>query len=62
MAEWWYNTNYHTTIQMTPFEALYGQAPPQMALGPYTQAKVAVVEDYLRERHKVDIALKQNLT
>lgn len=23
LVEWWYNTSYHTTIQMTPYEALY---------------------------------------
>ncbi|XP_027083473.2 uncharacterized protein [Coffea arabica] len=34
---------------------------PQLALRPYTQAKVAIVGDYLRERHKVDTTLKQNL-
>ena len=61
MVEWWYNTSYHTAIQMTPFEALYGQAPPQLGMGPYTKAKVAVVGDYLKERHKVDTILKQNL-
>ncbi|CDP11414.1 unnamed protein product [Coffea canephora] len=61
MAEWWYNTSYHTAIQMTPFEAVYGQAPPQLSRGPYTQAKVAIVGDCLKERHKVDIILKQNL-
>lgn len=28
LAEWWYNTTYHSTIKMTPFEALYGYQPP----------------------------------
>ncbi|GKB74313.1 reverse transcriptase, partial [Tanacetum coccineum] len=28
LAEYWYNTNFHTAIQTTPYEAVYGQPPP----------------------------------
>nr|GEX15352.1 putative mitochondrial protein [Tanacetum cinerariifolium] len=28
LAEYWYNTNFHTTIQTTPYEVIYGQPPP----------------------------------
>lgn len=28
LAEWWYNTTFHSSIQRSPFEALYGYAPP----------------------------------
>lgn len=28
LAEWWHNSNFHSSIQMTPFEALYGYPPP----------------------------------
>ncbi|GJW24444.1 ty3-gypsy retrotransposon protein [Tanacetum coccineum] len=27
LAEYWYNTNFYTAIQTTPYEALYGQSP-----------------------------------
>nr|GFA33517.1 hypothetical protein [Tanacetum cinerariifolium] len=28
LAKFWYNTNFHTAIQTTPYEAVYGQKPP----------------------------------
>lgn len=28
LVEWWYNTNYHTSIQATPYEVVYNQPPP----------------------------------
>jgi hypothetical protein len=30
LVEWWYNTSYHTTTRMAPFEAVYGQKTPSV--------------------------------
>lgn len=32
LAEWWYNTNFHNSTQLTPFEAVYRTLPPFMFL------------------------------
>lgn len=28
LSKWWYNTNFHSSIQTTPYEVVYGQTPP----------------------------------
>lgn len=46
---------------MSPFEALYGIKPPQLALGPYLHTNVAAVEEYVAERQAMDRKIKDNL-
>ncbi|GJT48768.1 ty3-gypsy retrotransposon protein [Tanacetum coccineum] len=40
LAEWWYNTNHHSSIDTTPFEIVYGQ-PPSVHV-PYVGGKSRV--------------------
>lgn len=28
LAQWWYNTTYHTATHMTPYEVVYNQPAP----------------------------------
>lgn len=30
LAEFLFNTNYHTSTKLTPYKALYGSPPPRM--------------------------------
>jgi len=61
LAEYWYNTNYHTSSKMTPFEVVYGQPPPVHL--PYLpgESKVAVVARSLQERENMVLFLKFHL-
>ena len=61
LAEWWYNTNYHTTLTTTPYEVLYGQTPPIHI--PYVsgESRVDTVDRTLTAREGVIQALKFHL-
>jgi hypothetical protein len=47
LAEWWYNTSYHTTTRMTPFEVVYGQKPPSVLSYLPSTLKVQAVDQTL---------------
>lgn len=49
-AEYWYNTSYHSTIQMTPFQAVYGREPPKLLRFGDVPTANAQVEELLQER------------
>lgn len=61
LAEWWYNTNYHTTLQDTPFKALYGYEPPHIPIGSPPKCSVQAVDEMLWERHQMLQQLKEKL-
>ena len=61
LAEWWYNTYYHTASHMTPYEAVYGHTP--LVLLPYTPSSSPVqeVDMVLRNRDQILHILQENL-
>ena len=61
VAEYWYNTSYHTSLKCTPFEALYGYSPPHMELGNLPSPAIEPVDNYLKERAVVLHKLKEQL-
>ncbi|GKB54931.1 ty3-gypsy retrotransposon protein [Tanacetum coccineum] len=60
-AEYCYNTSYHSSIRMSPFQALYGRLPLTMVPYPPGTSKVAAVDELLVERDKLLQQLKDNL-
>ena len=61
LAEWWYNSTYHSAINLTPFEALYGYSPPIHL--PYLAGSSTVhqVDLQLQEREEMMQLLKYHL-
>lgn len=60
-AEFWYNTSYQISSQMTPFEVVYGRKPPTIT--GYLRASTTniLLEDQFLERDTVLSLLKTNL-
>jgi hypothetical protein len=61
LAEWWYNTSYHTATHMTPFEVVYGQKPPSVLSYLPGTSKVQVVDKTLIVREDSLCTLKEKL-
>ncbi|GJR89941.1 retrotransposable element Tf2 [Tanacetum coccineum] len=61
LAEYWYNTNFHTSINTTPFEAVYGQPPCSPILYSPGQSKVDSVDRSLAAREAIRQMLQFHL-
>lgn len=61
LAKFWYNTSHHSAIGMTPFEALYGRAPPSLTSYVAGSSKIAAIDENLAKRSDILQLLKNNL-
>jgi hypothetical protein len=62
LAEWWYNTTYHTALKVSPFQALYGYPPPLINEVAIPGPLDAEARDFLQDKQEILTRLKENLT
>lgn len=48
VAEFWYNTNYHSSVDCSPFEVLYGHAPRYFGVDSATTVEVSDLQQWLQ--------------
>jgi hypothetical protein len=61
LAEFWYNTSFHSTIQRSPFEVLYGFPPCHFGLDASSVSAVPELSDWLEQRALMHSLIKQHL-
>jgi hypothetical protein len=61
LGEYCYNTSFHHSTKLTPFEAMYGYSPPRLLTYMPGTTKLAAVENQLYTRDQILQLLKENL-
>jgi len=61
LAEYCYNTAYHHSTKMTPFEATFGYLPPQLLTYSPGTTQIAAVDHQLQNRDVLLKLLRENL-
>jgi hypothetical protein len=61
LVEWWYNTSYHTSTCMTPFDAVHGHKTPSVLSYLSCASKVQAVYLTLTAQEAILCTLKENL-
>lgn len=61
LVEWSYNTNFHASTKITPYEALYSQLPQKLLPYEAGTTQVIAIETTLRTRDHTLRLLKENL-
>ncbi|XP_071933558.1 uncharacterized protein [Coffea arabica] len=61
-TEWWYNSAYHTSLELSPFEALFGYKPTPLPLGPYLDSMIPAAAQMLQERTRIVSSIREHIS
>ena len=61
LAEFWYNSTYHSVHVLTPFQALYGHKPRHFGISITDVCTITDLDSWLHERQSMLDHIQQNL-
>jgi hypothetical protein len=61
LAEYWYNTNWHSALDKTPFKVLYNYPPQHFGIVPHDACQISDLQECLNERSLITELLRRQL-
>jgi hypothetical protein len=61
LAEFWYNTSWHSALEDSPFQVLYGHSPKLFGVQAADACPVSELKDWLADRELMQQLIKQHL-
>lgn len=61
LCDYWYNTNWHSATDRTPFEVIYGHLPRHFGIGPDCTISFDDLSQWLEQRQVIFSTVKQQL-
>jgi transposase InsO family protein len=62
LAEYWYNTSWHSSLGHSPFYVLYGHHPRHFGIADVDAVSPTQLEDWLHEKSMMNVLIQQHLT
>lgn len=61
LVEFWYNSNWHSSLDQSPFFVLYGHSPRQDGIDSSAACSVSSLDDWLQQKSTMQQLIKQQI-
>lgn len=61
-AEFWYNTSWHSALNQSPFQVLYGHSPRQLGIDASSTCSVDSLDEWMQKKSEMQALIQHHLS